>query len=65
MASFPLPPSLSCVLLHARKDRLPKAYLDDLCAVMAMLVSEDPYIRPSNPKALEHAEEQRQHVGLG
>ena len=62
MAAFPLPPSLACVLLHARKDDLPPSYLGDLCAIVAMLVSEDPYIRPSNPGALERAEAQRQVV---
>eukprot|EP01147_Barroeca_monosierra_P006293 gene6293-7458_t len=56
MASFPLPPSLARVLLHARIVEMPCGYVDDLIALIAMLSSEYPFVRPSRPKAQERAE---------
>lgn len=62
MASFPLPPSLARVLLHARIVEMPCGYVDDLIALIAMLSSEYPFVRPSRPKAQERAESFKDEV---
>ena len=55
MSSFPLPPSLARVLLHARIVALAAPHLSDLAAVVAMLASETPFVRPPQKRAAEAA----------